>query len=117
MLGHLKDVFPTVPTLILSATISPNILDYVRVFLKLPLPSRIYRLPLDRPNLKYMVCPIRKSGFRDLAFLVLKDGPISGIPKTMVFVDKIEDAIELERYLRSRLPDCVRNGGRASVII
>ena len=35
----------------------------------------------------------------------------------MVFVDKIEDAIELERYLQSRLPDCVRNGGQVSVII
>ena len=117
MHGHLKDVFPTVPTLILSATITPNILDYVRISLKLSPPSRIYRLPLDRPNLKYMVCPIQKSGFRDLAFLVPKDGPISGIPKMIVFVDKIKDAIELEKYLRSRLPDCVRNGGRASVII
>ena len=35
----------------------------------------------------------------------------------MVFVDKIEDAIELERYLQSRLPDRNCNGGQASVII
>ncbi len=76
MLGHLKDVFFKVPTLIMSATITPNILDYIRVSLKLPPPSRINRLPLDRPNLKYMVCPIRKPGFRDLAFLVPKDGPV-----------------------------------------
>ncbi len=117
MLGHLKDVFSKVPTLIMSATITPNILDYIRVSLKLPPPSRIYRLPLDQPNLKYMVCPIQKPGFRDLAFLVPKDGPVGLIPKTMIFVDKIEDAIRLERYLRSRLSDCVRNGKQAFVVI
>ncbi|WP_375449210.1 C-terminal helicase domain-containing protein [uncultured Nostoc sp.] len=71
----------------------------------------------NQPNLKYMVCPIRKSGFQDLAFLVPKDGPVGLIPKTMVFVNKIEDAIRLERYLRSRLPDRVRNGKQAFVII
>ncbi len=117
MLGHLKDVFSTVSTLILSATITPNILDYIRVSLKLSSPSRIYRLPLDRPNLRYMVCPIRKSGFRDLAFLVPKYGPISEIPKMMIFVDKIEDVIEMERYLRSRLLDRVCNGNQASIVI
>lgn len=65
MLGHLKDVFPKVPTLILSATITLNILDYVGVSLKLFLASRIYRLSLDRLNLKYMVYFIRKSGFQN----------------------------------------------------
>ena len=35
----------------------------------------------------------------------------------MVFVNKIEDAIRLERYLQSRLPDRVRNGKQAFVII
>lgn len=35
----------------------------------------------------------------------------------MVFVDKIEDTIELNRYLQSKLPDCIRNGGQAFVII
>ncbi len=35
----------------------------------------------------------------------------------MIFVNKIEDAIEMERYLRSRLPDRVCNGNQASVVI
>ncbi len=35
----------------------------------------------------------------------------------MIFVNKIEDAIERERYLRSRLPDCVPNRNQASVVI
>ena len=117
MLAHLKDVFPTVFTLILSVTITPNILDYIQKSWKLSLPSRIYRLSLDRQNLEYMVYSIRKLGFQNLAFLVLKDSQISGIPKTMVFVDKIENAIELKRYLQSRLPDCIQNRDPAFVII
>ncbi|WP_375449374.1 hypothetical protein, partial [uncultured Nostoc sp.] len=82
-----------VPTLILSATITPNILDYIRVSLKLPAPLRIYRQPLDRPNLSYIVSPIRKSGFQDLAFLIPTLGSIADIPKTMIFVHKIDDAM------------------------
>ena len=35
----------------------------------------------------------------------------------MVFVDKIKNAIELEKYLRSRLPNCVRNGNQVFVVI
>ena len=117
MLGYLTDVFSKVLTLIMSTTITPNILDYIRVSLKLPPPSRIYRLPLDRLNLKYMVYLIQKLGFQELAFFVPKDGPVGLILKIMVFVNKIEDAIRLEKYLRSRLPDCVRNKKQAFVII
>ena len=117
MLRHLRNVFPIVPTLILSATITPNILDYIQIFLKLSLPSGIYKLFLDRPNLKYMVYSIQKLGFWDIAFLIPKNGPISEIPKTMVFVNKIEDAIELEKYLWSRLPDFIYNGKQIFVII
>lgn len=35
ILGHLKDVFSIVPKLILSTSITLNILDYIQVFLKL----------------------------------------------------------------------------------
>lgn len=117
MLGHLKDVYPTVPTLILSATVTPNIPDYIRVSLKLSPPSRIYRQPLDWPNLKYIVSPIRNPGFQDLAFLVPRIGLIANIPKTMVFVDKIDDAMKLEKFLRSKLPDRVQNGSKVFEVI
>lgn len=99
MLGYLKNVFSKVSTLIISATIIPNILDYIRIFLKLLPLSRIYRLPLDRPNLKYMVYPIQKLGFWNLVFLILKDGLVGLILKIMIFVNKIEDTIRLKRYL------------------
>lgn len=80
MIGHLKDVFPAVTTLMLSATVMPNVLEYMRVSLKLPAPSRIYRQPLDRPNLTYIVAPIRKAGFEDLAFVIPSAGAVSDIP-------------------------------------
>ena len=110
MFEYLKDVFSLVPTLILSATIIPNIFDYIRIFLKLLSPFQIYRLPLDRPNLKYMVSPIQKSGFQDVAFLVPKLDLINKILKTMIFVNKIKDVIEMERYLQFRLPDYISYG-------
>ena len=102
---------------IMSAIITLNIFDYIQVSLKLPLPSRIYRLPLDQPNLRYMVCSIQKSDFQDLAFLIPKDGLISKILKIIVFVNKIEDAITVEKYLRSRLPERIRNRHQALVVI
>lgn len=94
MLKYSKAVFFIVPTLILSVTITPNILDYIQDSLKLPLPSQIYRLPLDQSNLKYMVYFIQKSGFQDLAFLIPKHGLISEILKTIIFVNKIKDVIK-----------------------
>lgn len=104
MLGHLKDIFPTIPILILSATITPNILDYIRIFLQLPGFLQIYRQPFDRLNIRYIISPVQKKGFEDLVFLIPDDGPVAEIPKTMVFVNKIDDIVELENYLRSKLP-------------
>lgn len=109
MLRYLKEVFPIVSILILSVIFTPNILDYIWIFLKLLLSSRIYRLSLDWPNVKYMIYFIQKSGFWDLAFLIFKDNLISGILKIIVFIDKIKGTIKLERYLWSRLLDCIRN--------
>ncbi len=72
MLGHLKDVFSKVPTLIMSATITLNILDYIRVFLKLSPPSRIYRLSLDRKNSSIWCALFENLAFETLLFLYLK---------------------------------------------
>lgn len=93
MLDYLKDVFPTTPIVLLSATVIPNIFKYVRISLKLSPSSRIYRQPLDSPNLTYIVIPICKGGFNDLDFFIPDGGAIGKIPKTIIFVDKIDNAI------------------------
>ena len=91
MIGHLKDIFSNIPTLILSAIIIPNVLKYIRISLKLPPPSCIYRQPLNQPNLTYMVLSIKKPGFGDLAFAIPSNGAVRDIPKTMIFVGLIND--------------------------
>lgn len=50
-----------------------------------------------------MVYFIQKPGFLDLAFLIPKGSPVNLIPKRIVFVNKIEDAIRLEKYLTAKL--------------
>lgn len=44
-----------------------------------------------------------------MASLVPKDGLRNEIQKTKIFANKIEKAIKLERYLQSKLPNCVYN--------
>lgn len=56
-------------------------------------------------------------GLQDLTFLVFKYGQISEILKTIIFVNKIEDAIKLKKYLYLRFSNCVYNKNQASVVI
>lgn len=70
-----------------------NILDYIRVSLKLFPPLQIYRQPLNQPNLIYIVSSIFKTGFKDLDFLILSEGAIGKILKTLIFVDNKNNVV------------------------
>ncbi len=61
--------------------------------------------------------PIHKPGYEDLAFLVPSGGAIGEILKTMIFVDLIDDAIKMAKYLRSRLPESIRNDKKKADVI
>ncbi len=61
--------------------------------------------------------PIRKPGYEDLAFLVPSGGAIGENPKIMIFVDLINDAIKMAKYLRSRLPESIQNDGKKADVI
>lgn len=115
MIRHLKYVFPDVPTLALSATITPIVLEYIRNSLKLRPATRLYRESLDRPNIKYMVEEIVKPKYEDLAFLVPNSGGAGAIPKTMVFVDNIDEAQRIAAYLCMKLPSRLQ-GKRQAII-
>ena len=78
---------------ILFTTITSNIMEYIQISLKLSLPLQIYRQPLDYPNLTSIVSSIRKTGFKNLDFLISSGDTIGKISKIMIFVDKIDDAI------------------------
>ncbi len=103
MLGHLKNVFSIISIYLLSATVTPNILDYIWISLKLFPSSQIYRQLFDRPNLTYIVSPIRKTGFKDLDFLIPSGDAVGKISKTIIFVDKKDDTIQIAKHLRSKL--------------
>lgn len=87
--------------LMLSSIIMPNVVKYMQVLLKVPLPSRIYKQPLDTPNLIYTVALIRKTWVKDLVLVVLSASTVSNILKIMIFVDLIDKATEMVKYLQS----------------
>lgn len=74
MIGHLKDTFPTVPTLALLATVIPNILEYIHKLLQFRAPIWLYKELLDRPYITYFVVQIKKPGFKELNFLMTPVG-------------------------------------------
>lgn len=90
----------------LSATITPNVLECESLHLHTP--TQIYKTPLDRPNILQVVGQITKPGFEDLRFLIPSDGPI---PKTMIFVDNIDDSMTIAALLRAALPKYLRAKG------
>lgn len=100
-------MFSLVLTLILFAIITLNILEYIRILLKLSPLLQIYWQPFDWPNLTYIVSQIRKNNFKDLVFLLSSAGTIKKSLKTMIFVDKIDDIIEMAKYLQSRFSECI----------
>lgn len=62
-IGLLKSFFARIPYLILSATMTNNVLGYIRKSLHLRAPIPLYERTLDRPNITYFVAEIRKPGY------------------------------------------------------
>lgn len=99
----MKDVFLSIPTLLMSATVILKILEYIRVLLKLFLPLQIYKQLFDKLNLTDVMSLIRKPGYEYHAFLVPGGRTISKISKTIIFIDFIDNVIKKTKYLQSRL--------------
>ena len=100
-----------------SATMTTNTLEYVRKTLNLKTPVRLYRRPLDRPNITYTVASITSSGFEDLNFLIPpKIGGIGNIEKIMIFVDSVEKDIALGKHLQSLLPNNLKDRGEKIIV-
>lgn len=117
IIGHLKDIFPNISILILLATIISSVFEYICIFLTLSLLSCIYRQPLNQPNLTYMILSIKKPGFGDLTFAILSSGTVYNIFKTMIFVDSINDAVAMTKYLHLKLFQQMKTIGRLDQII
>ena len=117
ILGHLKNVFLTIPMCLLYVIVIPNILKYIQVSLKFFPLSRIYKHLLNWPNLTYIVSLIYKTGFKDLDFLIPSGGVVGKIQKIMIFVDKIDAVIQMTKHLYSRLLKRIRREKRPNHII
>lgn len=97
--GKLRVFFPNVPIMALSATITFNVLEYIRESLHLRIPVHLYKKTLDWPNITYMIKKIKQKGYGKLNILVSQIRGILDIPKTMIFINKIEDGITIADYL------------------
>lgn len=93
MIDYFKNVFLTIPTLMLSAIITSNILEYIQVLLKLSLPLQIYKQFLDRPSFTYMVTLSKNLRYENLAFIIRKNSAVANILKTMIFINLINNII------------------------
>lgn len=117
-LAVMRSDHPKVPFLILSATLALNMLGFLHVQLNLRNKTRIYRLSIDRKNITQMVSPIRTPDFTALDWFLGTNVVVPlDIPKTMIFVDDINQGQSLVEYLRFRLPDNLKVRDRELDII
>ena len=100
------------PIVALFATITPNILASIGQLLHLHSPTCLYKQFLDWPNITQMVTNITNPGFHNLRFLVSEAGLI---PKTMLFVDKMDNAMAIAAYFRNLLLLEDRNQGEVLI--
>lgn len=83
----------------LSATIMHNVLEYICESLHLHMSVHLYKQTLNWPNITYMVKQIKQRRFKKLDVLVPQaGGGILDIPKTIIFIDKIEDRLKMAKY-------------------
>lgn len=104
-LGILRTYFPRITMVAMSATITPNVLKFVAKTIGLRPGFCLYKQSIDRGNICQFVSPIaQKEGYSRLASLVVGTVAIWAIPKTMIFVDSIDNAMTIATFLRSSLP-------------
>lgn len=86
-----------------------NILDYICVFLNLFLLIRFYKQFLDHLIIIYSVTKIKKLRYKKLNIFVPSIRGLNTIPKTKIFVNKINDGIALTKYLCTKLSNNLKN--------
>ena len=94
-----------IPHILCSATSPPPVSKFVQDTLNLD-NLEIIKCALARTNIFVTVIPIKRPGYEELQRL-LPEGRVydkSAMQKTLIFVDSIDDAVAVARYLRSILP-------------
>lgn len=118
-IGDVRSYLPSTPFVLLSATITPNVMGYLHKTLSLMRPTVVHKRSIGRTNLRLVCARARaKAGtWTDLDFLVSAGTEdVEAIPKTMVFVDHRSVAMCIANYLRSRLSTDFLQGDRVQTI-
>eukprot|EP00494_Astrolonche_serrata_P006038 UN06055 len=108
-LGELRQKFPSVPMIALTATATPQVKDDIVKQLNLKNPFSSFTT-FNRPNLVYHVNQRKNNLAGDLAPYIKKDDPLmknGGV--TIVYCIKIDDVENTAMYLSAELgEECVR---------
>lgn len=105
----MRSYFLNVLIVSLSATMTNNVLDYICTFLNLQSPVKLYKRSLDCLNITYSIAEIKKPGYKELDVFILFIGGLSAIPKTMIFVDSINEEMALTKYLHTKFSNNLKN--------
>ena len=104
--GAIRLHFPKVPIVALSATLAPNVAEYISSVLYMrKTETRLYKLSVDRPNITQFVAIAKRiSDYAVLSeILIPASGALWMIPKAMVFVDSIDRAHGIVESLQKSL--------------
>ena len=99
-IGKLRLFFSNVPFALFSATLMPHVAGYVAKVCKLLQPTILFSLSIRRDNIKLLVIPIddinNTKPLLNLLRHIRKD-----IPKTIIFVDSVEQASVLALRMKA----------------
>jgi len=107
-LGRLRQCCKGVPWMCLSATLTPGAEAFVHEVCKLKCETMRISITIRRRNINFMVSTQTLPGYQHLYDLIPSDTTSpEEIPKTLIFVDSVIEAIVMARDLRERLQDTV----------
>lgn len=117
-IGDLRAHIRTVPVVGLSATLTPIVLLYLHKALLLASPTILYRLPVGRSNVALVVASMATSGHAlgGISFIIDPSKRVAFlIPKTFIFVDEVDLAVDIARYLHTLLHKDLQESAREVV--
>src|SRR5271154_1871321 len=116
LIGPLRMLLSGVTFMALSATMTASSVSHLTTVAKLRDPIRIQQ-SIARPNLTISAHEIR-SGFDQLNFMIPDSAFLPHqIPLGMVFIDNINDGMDLVTHFQSQLPNRLRPRGRELIRI
>jgi hypothetical protein len=114
-IGILRETFPNIPFLGLTATITPTGISYFFKSTRFKRPA-IIRQTVRRRNVDIWIAPVIGNEYEDLC--VLFPGNISSardIPQTIIFYNGRVGCVRMAKWLRSRLSVPLRSEGETIV--